>query len=167
MNSIYLIGFMGAGKTTIGKELGRYLELPVFDTDEEIVKRENKSINQLFEEDGENYFREQETNTLRQLQREKAVITTGGGIITRKENRLLLKECGTVFFLYATPDEIMTRLEQDESRPLLKGDKKQKIIELYEERMGFYQDTADYVIDTTGKEVEEIVKEIVLCLKLS
>ncbi len=167
MDSIYLIGFMGAGKTTIGKELGRYLQLPVFDTDEEIVKSEKRSINLIFEQDGEMFFREQETNTLRQLLHERAVITTGGGIITRKENCQLLKENGLVFFLFATPEEIMKRLEQDKSRPLLKGDKKQKITELYEERMSLYKDTADFVIDTTGKKVDEIVKEIVLCLKPS
>lgn len=166
MDTIYIIGFMGAGKTTIGKELGSYLELPVFDTDEEIVKREKQSINQLFEQNGENYFREQETNTLRQLLHEKAIITTGGGIITRKENRQLLKENGMVFFLYATPEEIMKRLEEDESRPLLKGDKKQLIMKLYEERMGLYKETANVVIDTTGKEIEEIVKEMVNRLKL-
>lgn len=165
MNAIYLIGFMGAGKTTIGKELGRYLQLPVFDTDEEIMKQEQKSINHIFEQDGEPYFRRQETNALRELQHEKAVITTGGGIIIQKENRLLLRASGVVFFLYATPEEIMKRLEQDESRPLLKGDKKQKIIELYDERMHLYKETANYIIDTTGKDVKEIIKEMVYCLK--
>lgn len=164
METIYLIGFMGAGKTTIGKELAKQLAIPVMDIDEEIEKQEKKSINQIFAQQGEAYFRECETKLLQKLKDENAVITTGGGIITREENRLLLKG-GTVFFLFATVEEIMKRLEHDESRPLLKGDKKQQIIDLYEKRMIFYQNTADYMIDTTGKMVGEIANEIIHRLK--
>lgn len=167
MKSIFLIGFMGAGKTTIGKELGEYLAFPVLDMDAEIEIQEEKSINNIFEQDGEAYFRKLETKMLQKLHSENIIITTGGGVVTREENRKLLKEKGNVFFLFATPEEIMMRLEQDESRPLLKGDKEQKIKKLYEERMTFYQETADYVIDTSGKEVVDIVREIVHCLKLS
>jgi len=167
METIYLIGFMGAGKTTIGKELGKHLGIPVLDLDEEIEKQEKKSINQIFEQHGEAYFRDCETKLLQKLKDENAVITTGGGIITREENRLLLEKEGTVFFLFATMEEIMKRLEHDDSRPLLKGNKKQQVINLYKERMTFYQETADYMIDTTGKEIKELIIEIIHCLKQS
>lgn len=167
MESIYLIGFMGAGKTTIGRELGNYLAVPIFDIDEEIEKQENKSIRAIFEQHSEAYFRELETKKLQELCCENTVITTGGGVVTRIENRSYLKKHGRVFFLFATAEEIMKRLEKDESRPLLRGDKKRNVTQLYEERMSFYKETADFLIDTTGKETGEIVKEIVACLKQS
>ncbi|MBT2687072.1 shikimate kinase [Bacillus sp. ISL-47] len=161
MKSIYLIGFMGAGKTTIGKELAACLNKEVIDTDEEIVKREKKSINDIFTEQGELYFRLLETKMLQELNNRDAVITTGGGIVVRPENREALKGKGNVFFLYATPEEIFKRLENDQSRPLLKGDKIKQIHELYEERMPLYKDAANVIIDTTHKESGFIIKEII------
>lgn len=167
MESIYLIGFMGAGKTTVGKALAEYLTIPVFDIDEEIEKKENRSISEIFEQQNEAYFRTLETKTLKELPCENAVITTGGGVVTRIENRKVLKKQGTVIFLFATAEEIMKRLEKDESRPLLRGDKKRNISELYEARKSFYKETADFMIDTTDKKTSDIVKEIVDCLKQS
>ncbi|CAM3734947.1 shikimate kinase [Cytobacillus oceanisediminis] len=161
MKSIYLIGFMGAGKTTIGKELAACVNKAVIDTDEEIVKREKKSINDIFSEKGEEYFRFLETKTLQELNDRDAVITTGGGIVVKHENREALKHKGNVFFLYATPEEIFKRLESDQSRPLLKGDKMKLIRELYEERMPLYKDAANVIIDTTNKEANDIIKEII------
>lgn len=166
MKSIYLTGFMGAGKTTIGKALGKYLEMPVFDTDQEIEKKEKRTINELFERQGEAYFRACETSILGELPKEDAVITTGGGIICKDENRQLLKEQGIVIFLFASEEEIAKRLERDETRPLLRGDKLERIGTLYKERLPIYKNAADYIIDTTGKEIGEVVREIVICLNL-
>ena len=167
MKTIYLIGFMGAGKTTVGKALGRYMSVPVFDTDEVIERKEQLTINAIFEQYKEAYFRELETKILQEIPTENAVVTTGGGIVCKHENRIFLNNNGVVIFLYADEDEIVKRLEQDESRPLLKGDKKEKIVELYGERLPIYKEAADYLIDTTGKEINEIVKEISICLNLS
>lgn len=166
MKSIYLTGFMGAGKTTIGKALGEYLKMPVFDTDQEIEKIEARTINEIFERKGEAYFRAFETRILGELPVEDAVITTGGGIVCREENRKLLKEHGTVIFLFASEEEIVKRLKQDETRPLLKGDKIARIATLYNERLPLYKQTADYMVNTTGKGIAEVVTEIATCLNL-
>ncbi|WP_102274585.1 shikimate kinase [Cytobacillus massiliigabonensis] len=166
MKAIYLTGFMGAGKTTIGKALGEYLEMPVFDTDEEIEVKETLTISEIFEQQGEEFFRALETRILGELPVKDAVITTGGGIVCRGGNRQFIKEHGIVIFLFASKEEIVKRLELDETRPLLKGDKLEKIAVLYNERLPIYKQAADFTVDTTGKEIGEVVKEIVSCLKL-
>lgn len=166
MKSIYLTGFMGAGKTTIGKALGEYLKMPVFDTDEEIEKKEVLTISEIFERQGEAYFRACETRILGELPVEDTIITTGGGIVCKNENRKLLKEQGIVIFLFASEEEIAKRLERDETRPLLRGDKLERIGTLYKERLPIYKQAADNIINTTGKGISEVVKEIVACLNL-
>lgn len=165
MKPIYLIGFMGSGKTTIGKELAACLNQEVIDTDEEIVKRENKNINDIFAQHGEGYFRSLESLILIEMDGRAGVITTGGGIVINPENRKRLSETGIVFFLYTSPEEIFKRIEKDHSRPLLKGDKKRLIRELYEKRMPLYIETAHVIIDTTNKDKAEIIQEIIDCLE--
>jgi shikimate kinase len=165
MKPIYLIGFMGSGKTTIGKELAACLNQQVIDTDEEIVKRENKSINDIFAQHGEQYFRNLESHILNEMNDRARVITTGGGIVLKPENRKWLSEKGIVFFLYATPEEIFKRIEMDHTRPLLKGDKKTLIHDIYETRMPLYKETAHVIIDTTNKDTAEIIQEIIECLE--
>jgi shikimate kinase len=166
MDNIYLIGFMGSGKTTIGKALGNYLNISVIDTDEEIIRIKNKSITDIFNDEGEPAFRRYENEVLRNLPSKDCIVTTGGGIIKSEENRLWLKENGLVVFLDATPDEIVNRLMDDQSRPLLIGDKKAKISQMLEERMALYSETANFIVDTTGKQVNVIVEEIVKRLNL-
>jgi shikimate kinase len=164
MKSIYLIGFMGAGKTTVGKSMGAKWNWPVFDTDEEIVQKTKKSIHQIFEENGEEAFRLLETEILKELPVSRSIITTGGGIVLKDENRKWMKKNGIVVFLYAEPEEIFRRLENDNSRPLLKNNKKAAIKELFQSRLPLYKKAADFTIDTTGKEMNEIIKEIEECL---
>jgi shikimate kinase len=165
MKPIYLIGFMGSGKTTIGKELAACLNQEVIDTDEEIVKRENKNINDIFAQHGEGYFRNLESLILNEMDDREGIITTGGGIVIKPENRKRISEKGFVFFLYASPEEIFKRIEKDQSRPLLKGDKKRLIHDLYEKRMPLYKETAHVIIDTTNKDKAEIIQEIIDCLE--
>ncbi|MDE3839575.1 shikimate kinase [Bacillus methanolicus] len=160
MKSIYLIGFMGSGKTTVGKSIGVKWNWPVFDTDEEIVKKVKKSINQIFEENGEDFFRLLETEILKQLPVNRSIITTGGGIVLKDENRRWMKENGAVVFLYAEPEEIFKRIENDDSRPLLKTNKKAAIEKLFRARLPLYMEAADFTIDTTGKDINEIIKDI-------
>ncbi|MBP2240861.1 shikimate kinase [Cytobacillus eiseniae] len=167
MKSIYLTGFMGAGKTTVGKALGEYLEIPIFDLDAEIEKKECCTIQSIFERYGESYFREIESAVLQEMPTENTIITTGGGIICRNENRQFLKVKGFVIFLYASEEEIYRRLIEDKTRPLLSGDKRANIANLYNERLPIYRESADMIIDTTGKSIRMIVQEIHTCLDSS
>ncbi|EIJ83472.1 shikimate kinase [Bacillus methanolicus] len=160
MKAIYLIGFMGSGKTTVGKSMSAKWNWPVFDTDEELEKKVKKSINQIFEENGEEFFRLLESEILKQMPVNRSIITTGGGIVLKEENRRWMKENGVVVFLYAEPEEIFKRIENDDSRPLLKTNKKAAIKELFQARLSLYKEAADFTIDTTGKDITEIIKEI-------
>ncbi|UQD52723.1 shikimate kinase [Bacillus methanolicus] len=160
MKAIYLIGFMGSGKTTVGKSMSAKWNWPVFDTDEELEKKVKKSINQIFEENGEEFFRLLESEILKQMPVNRSIITTGGGIVLKEENRRWMKENGVVVFLYAEPEEIFKRIENDDSRPLLKTNKKAAIKELFQARLPLYKEAADFTIDTTGKDITEIIKEI-------
>jgi shikimate kinase len=166
MDNIYLIGFMGSGKTTIGKAMGEYLRISVYDTDEEISRLKDKSITEIFNDEGEPTFRHYENEMLRKLPSQNCIVTTGGGIIKSEENRHWLKENGKVVFLDATPEEILTRLKNDQSRPLLIGDKKTKISNMLDERMALYLEAAHIKVETTGKQVSTIVNEIVERLNL-
>lgn len=155
---------MGVGKTTIGKELSSKWEIPVFDTDTYIVEKTGKSINEIFAENGEAYFRDLEEMVLKEQPTSDAVVTTGGGVVLREENRVWMKENGLVVFLYAEVDEIVTRLEHDQSRPLLKKDKLNVIAHLYQERLPIYKESAHVQIDTTHKTISDIVDELSKCI---
>ena len=160
VRAVYLIGFMGAGKTTIGKKLANLLNVPVIDTDVEIEKREGKKISQIFAKKGEAVFRELETRVLKELPTTNAVITTGGGVVLRKQNQEWMKEHGTIVFLYASPEEIVNRLKSDQTRPLLQQDKQNTIHQLYKQRLPIYESLGDFLVDTTQKDVSMIAKEI-------
>jgi shikimate kinase len=165
MKSIYLIGLMGSGKTTIGKALGLSLNLPVIDSDEEISRMLGKTITEIFEVEGEASFRLLEAECLRRLPVEDSIITTGGGIILCEGNRKWMQENGMVILLAASPEEILKRLEGDNTRPLLIGDRKTNVLKILSERMPLYLDAANFTIETTGKSVEVIVEELLQRLK--
>lgn len=152
---------MGAGKTTVGKDLATALGVSVIDMDAEIVSQEGKSINDIFAENGEAYFRDLESTFIKTLPLENAIITTGGGIVMNEANRQWMKEHGFVVFLDANPAEILERLQNDQSRPLLKKDKETALFELYNQRLPLYLDCCHMKIDTTGKDIPTIVKEII------
>lgn len=164
MKSIYLTGFMGSGKTTIGKLLSEKLTLPVVDTDHFIEEKLNKSIRNIFETEGEKKFREYEQYFLTFISTENTIITTGGGIVIKNENRAWMRENGTVIYLHCDPEEIMNRLAGDSTRPLLDGDKQKNILSIFVERTNYYQD-ADFIVDTTGKDPSDIVLEIEQLIK--
>ncbi|HLU22196.1 MAG TPA: shikimate kinase [Bacillaceae bacterium] len=162
---IILIGFMGAGKTTIGQLLGQITGLPVIDTDITIVEQEKRTINTIFNQHGEEYFRNVESRVLRQVVNENAVITTGGGIILRAENRQLLKETGSTFFLECEPNVVVERLAEDDTRPLLKNKSLAEITQMYHNRLPLYKECATCTIDTSTLTMEEVTELILKRMK--
>lgn len=165
METMYLIGFMGAGKTSISQELAQRLSVPVYDTDKEIVKSRGKSINEIFATDGEAKFRELESEILRAMPPENAIVATGGGIVGVEKNRLFLSDKGNVVFLYTELNEIIKRLEGDDSRPLLRKGNLDAAKKLFRSRLPLYREAADIEIDTSGKSIPAIVDEIVERMK--
>lgn len=157
--TIYLTGFMGAGKTTVGERLGEILTLDVFDTDKVIEGVCEKSISDIFADEGEAYFREYEESTIKKLSRNRVIITTGGGVVENEGIRTFMKENGISIYLHCDPKVIMSRLEGDVTRPLLQEKKPQAITAIFEARLPYYLE-ADYTINTTMKSVGAIVSEI-------
>ena len=163
MGNVILIGFMGSGKTTVGLKLSYRLRKPVIDTDKEIEREEKRSISDIFATDGEAYFRDKETAYLRKLVKNggNQIISAGGGLPLREENRALLHKLGQVFYLKASPQTIYERLKHDTTRPLLQvEDPQSKIKTLLGERDVYYRDASDVIVDVNGKDFEQILSEI-------
>lgn len=166
-NNIVLIGFMGSGKTAVGKRLANKLKMGFFDTDENIEKVSEMSIGKIFNDYGEIRFRSEEALAVkRACALKNFVIATGGGAVLNPENFELLKNSGVIVALDASPEEIQKRVSKRNSfRPLLGNDKSiENITRLLEKRVPIYQQ-ANYRVDTTGKELEAVVDEIMELLK--
>lgn len=159
MKSIYITGYMGAGKTTIGKALSKELHMDVVDTDQKIEEKQEKAILDIFAEEGEMAFREYESEMLRSLPVRNAIITTGGGIIEREENRKWMKENGIVVYLYCDPHVIAERLREDMTRPLFQKKDIDAFVTKFESRRAYYEE-AHIHIDTTNKSVKQIMNEL-------
>lgn len=163
MGNVILIGFMGCGKSTVGLRLSYRLRKPVIDTDKEIEKAEKRSISDIFQTEGEAYFRDKETECLKKLLKTAGnqIISVGGGLPMREVNRQLLHQLGQVVYLRAKAETIYDRLKYDTTRPLLQGENPQeKIRSLMTQREQNYKDAADIVIDVDGKDFEQIIGEI-------
>jgi shikimate kinase len=162
MKNIILTGFMGTGKTAVGKELSRLLNMRLVDVDSEIEQNSKMKITDIFNNFGEPYFRDAEAEMIRKVARTKnTVISTGGGAVLREENMQVLRETGVIFCLYADPETIISRTKSSKDRPLLNvEDPLAKIKELLRTRMPFYE-KAGIVIDTNGKTPLEVAEEIV------
>ena len=160
---IFLVGPMGAGKSTVGRALAGELATSFFDSDAEIEARAGVDIAWIFEIEGEAGFREREHRVLAALCEEPpAVIATGGGAIVTEANRLLMARSGFVVYLEATIKEQVRRTKKDEKRPLLAGKNRQEVLtELMEIREPLYQASADLVLPTAGCNARELVKRIV------
>ena len=162
MEHIMLIGFMGSGKSAVGRELSRLLKRPLVDTDEEIVKAHG-TITDLFAKHGEAYFRKLETETLKTLldSKKPLVISAGGGLPVQEANQPYLRQLGTVVYLTASEDTLVKRLSGDKSRPLLQGgDLRTRIRDLMAQRGALYARAADVQVSTDGRSVKEIAGEI-------
>lgn len=166
--NVVLIGFMGSGKTTLGLKLSYLMKLPVEDTDRLIERREGRKISEIFADDGEEYFRNLETELLRSCgeQRYERILSVGGGTPVNPVNRPLLKKCGTVVYLRVKPETVYERVKNDTSRPLLQcEDPLARIRTLLAVRDEAYRDTADIIIDVDGKHSDEIAKELLFELR--
>ena len=168
MGNIYLVGLMGAGKTTVGRLLAKHLEKTFYDTDHEIERRTGVNIPLIFELEGEEGFRKRETSVIEDLTKaENVVLATGGGAVILPENRMYLKTNGTVIYLRAQVSELLHRTRNDKSRPLLQtGDPKAKLEQLFQERDPYYREVASMVVDTGSQPVINLVSLIEDQLKI-
>jgi len=159
--NIVLVGFMATGKSTVGRELARQLSLEVVDTDDLIEEKAEKTISEIFSEDGEEALRDLESEIAQNVSNLTGHdIITGGGIVLREENIQALKTAGPVFCLTASPEAILQRTEGTSHRPLLQTqDPLSRIRELLRAREPFYS-KADHVIDTSSLTVPEVVEGI-------
>ncbi len=159
---IFLIGPMGAGKTTIGKHLAQSLGMEFRDSDLEIQRRTGVDIPTIFEYEGEEGFRQREQQVIDELtQLDNQVLATGGGAVTRAENRQHLSARGIVFYLECTPQQQYERTYRDRNRPLLQTDDPlSRLTQLMQVREPLYRDTADYVVTTEGRGAAAVANEI-------
>lgn len=160
--NIFLIGLMGAGKTTIGRQIASELSLDFYDSDHEIEERTGVTITHIFDIEGESGFRKRETTVLDELTQKKGIVlATGGGAILKSENRQFLMSRGTTIYLYASIETLVERTSKDRNRPLLQtGNPQTKLEELFEVRDPLYRETADVIIDTGKDSVRLSLKEI-------
>ena len=161
--NIFLIGFMGAGKSTISDYLKNALAMDVVEMDQCIVERQGMSISDIFETYGEEYFRELETNLLIEMQSQSnVVVSCGGGVPMRERNVVEMKKNGRVVLLTAKPETILERVKDNHDRPLLENNKTVPFIaDLMEKRRAKYEVAADIVIQTDGKSELEICEELI------
>lgn len=157
---------MGAGKTSVGKQLAKALKRDFLDSDKEIEDRTGVTIPTIFDIEGETGFRQREKQIIDELtQYDKLVLATGGGAVLNKDNQKALQSRGIVFYLSASIDQLFQRTHRDRNRPLLQTDNpKQKITELLEIRDPIYRSVADFIIETDGQSVRKVVDSILHCL---
>jgi shikimate kinase len=166
--SLFLTGPMGAGKSTIGRQLSRQLRMAFYDSDREIENRTGVDIPLIFELEGEQGFRKRERLVIDELTSlPDIVLATGGGAILDADNRKHLAERGLVIYLHASVNQQLARTKHDRNRPLLQTDNpRQRLDDLMKLRDPLYREIADLVIDTDGKRVMAVVKQIIRKLKL-
>jgi shikimate kinase len=162
-DNVYLIGLMGAGKTTIGRQLAKALEVPFYDSDKAIEDKTGVDIPTIFEFEGEEGFRIREQKMIQQLSNLNGIVlATGGGVVLKKENREALKKNGFVVYLQCSVERILQRTRRDKQRPLLQTENpKERIKQLLEQREMLYLSCSDYKIDTGKIQSKEAVKRII------
>ena len=166
-SNIFLVGPMGAGKSTVGKQLAKALGRDFYDSDKEIEKRTGVSISWIFEMEGEVGFRLREQKMIEELTELKnIVLATGGGAILDEQNRRVLRSRGYVVYLSASVDQLLRRTNRDKNRPLLQTDKpKDKIMALMAERTPLYQDVADIELRTGDQSIQYVVSGLIKTLE--
>ena len=166
---VSLIGLPGSGKTTVGRQLARRLQLPFFDSDHLVEQQLGCSIREFFEREGEESFRDVEESVIADLtQNPKCVLSTGGGVVLRPGNRQRLNTRGQVVYLNSSPDELFRRLRHDRNRPLLQvADPLARLRSLHAARDPLYRQTAHFIIETGRPSVATLVNMIVMQLELA
>ena len=165
-----LVGMPGSGKSTVGRQLARRMDVPFIDLDHRLEQVLGTSIRTFFDRHGEDAFREEETRLLAHVadQPGPMVLSTGGGIVLRRENRDALSRCGHVLYLRATPEEIYKRVRHDQARPLLQvANPMERLRELYTQRDPLYRQAAQFVIETGRPTVKTLVNMIVMQLDMA
>lgn len=160
--NIYLVGLMGAGKTTIGRQLAKSLALPFYDSDKAIEESTGVDISTIFEFEGEAGFRDREQKMIQQLTQLRGIIlATGGGAVLREQNRSLLMENGFIVYLQCSVERILERTRRDTQRPLLKTQNPRERIEtLFAQREHLYLSCADFIVDTGIMQSKAVVRII-------
>ncbi|MDD2919234.1 shikimate kinase [Rhodoferax sp.] len=166
---VSLIGLPGSGKSTVGRQLARRLQLPFFDSDHVIEQRLGCSIREYFEREGEDRFRDLEAAVIDELtQSPEGVLSTGGGVVLRPENRHHLHDRSKVIYLNSSPDELFRRLRHDKHRPLLQvADPLQRLRDLHAQRDLLYRETAHIQVETGRPSVAALVNMILMQLELA
>ncbi len=167
--NIFLVGPMGAGKTSIGRQLAEALKMDFLDSDHEIEARSGATIPWIFDVEGEEGFRKREQAMIDELsQHQNIVLATGGGAVLSEVNRQFLKSRGTVIYLSASIDQLLQRTYRDRNRPLLQtADPRAKLEELMQIRGPLYREVADIVVDTNHSSIRHTVNQIIKQLKKS
>ncbi len=160
VKKVYLIGYMGCGKSAIGKRLSFATKMPYYDMDTEIVRMTGLTIPQIFEMYGEERFREMETEFLRTFRDEFCIIATGGGVAMRKENREIMRKTGLVFFLNAPFRDIWRRISTDRNRPIVQRSTRFDLEHLFNNRKPYYLQGAHFKVETENRSLREIVDYI-------
>lgn len=162
VNRVFLVGPMGAGKSAVGRQLARLLHLEFIDSDEEIENRTGVDIPFIFEKEGEEGFRAREAKVIDELsQKDGVVLATGGGAITDPDSRNYLGARGFVVYLYTSVKQQLERTQRGRNRPMLDADDPEKVLEeLMEIRDPLYREVADLIVDTDGRRVQTVAREI-------
>ncbi len=166
-NTLILVGLMGAGKSTVGRQLAQRLGLAFYDSDKVIEERTGASIPTIFSLEGESGFRDREEQVIAELcTLDKVLIATGGGSVLRESNRKQLRKAGYVVYLRANADHLYQRIKHDKARPLMQTDTPlQTLRDLLKTREPYYLEVADIVVQTGKQKVNVIVREIERKLK--
>lgn len=170
MSTIALIGLPGSGKSTIGRHIARTWGVPFWDSDSYLEGMQGCSIKEFFALNGEDAFRALEQEAISKLVRapENGVLSTGGGVVLRSENRRILHESTVVFYLKSTPEDIARRLRNDTNRPLLQGENPlQRLHDLLAVRSALYEETAHFVIDTVRCSSAQVVRKVIMQAELA
>lgn len=159
--TVYLCGFMGCGKSTLGRFASKTFGLPIVDTDFIISKKARMSISEIFEKKGEEHFRNLETKVIRSLSYQKPrIVSLGGGAVMREKNLFFMKRTGLVVFINTPFEVIYERVKRNNRRPIVNRSTKEELEELYKARKPVYSAAADIVLNPNG-EVEESFEELI------